>query len=94
MERGTKVRQGRSAGLAFVLEGRLFIFRENVHYVPGKGLRPGNDSSDIGIFADGGIGWIAIRFARLAFLRLEALLFLPRSFFLTLEERLTTTIGQ
>jgi hypothetical protein len=94
MERATKAIQERSAVLSFVLERRLFIFRENVYHVPGEWLGSGNDSGDIGIFTNGGIGWVAIRFALLALLRFEALLFLPRSFFLTLEERLTTTIGQ
>jgi hypothetical protein len=80
--------------LRFVLERGLFIIRENVYDVPRERLRPGDDSCDIGISAESGVRGVAIRFALLAFLGLEALLFLPRPFFLTLEERLTTTICQ
>ncbi|HLE72227.1 MAG TPA: hypothetical protein VJH87_21290, partial [Vicinamibacteria bacterium] len=80
--------------LAFVFERRFFVLRENVYDVPGRRLRSGDDSGDIGILTDGAIGCNVIRFALLALLGLETLLFLPGSFLLALEKRLTTTIGQ
>jgi hypothetical protein len=82
------------AELALVLERRFFVFRENVYDLPGSRLRPGDDSRDIGVYAEIRVRGFTIRFALLALLGLEALLFLPRPFFLTFEERLTTTIGQ
>lgn len=80
--------------LAIFLDRRLFIVGENIHDVPRQRLGPGNDTGDIGILSESGVILGPFRFALRALLGFEALLFLPRSLFLTFEKRLATTISQ